>query len=117
MAGRVFILVHYSDDVLIGNRGFLPEEKANGLVLVFNKRMNFTWDDEGISTTLVFGTAPEKCFIPQEQIGLVFSPDLNVQLSLPVVKKEPDAGKEAAGKKKETAGQKVVPIDFHKKKK
>jgi hypothetical protein len=79
LAGRVFVLVAYSENVIIGERGFLPEEKEKGLVLVFNARMKFEWDRQGISATLGFGTRTEKCFIPPESIISVFSPDLNAQ--------------------------------------
>ena len=38
MAGRVFIHVRYSDDVLIGNRGFLAEEKEKVIKVDFSKK-------------------------------------------------------------------------------
>ncbi len=77
--GRAFVLVRYSDNVVLGNRGFTAEEKRNGIILVFNSRMNFLWDDYGITATLVFGTSPQKCFIPVDDIMAVYSPDLNAQ--------------------------------------
>lgn len=86
LAGRVFIVVDYQEDVIIGKRGFLPEEKERGLVLVFNKRMNFKWDKNILKATLVFGNTPEKCYIPVNAIAGVFSPDLRVQLLVPVLK-------------------------------
>lgn len=79
MAERAFILVRYSEDVVLGRRGFTEEEKENGITLVFNKRMNFQWDDYGITVTLVFGTSPQKCFIPADDIIAVSSPELNAQ--------------------------------------
>jgi hypothetical protein len=85
-AGRVFIIVDYDESVVIGKRGFLPEEKERGLVLVFNNRMKFNWDEDAITATLVFGNTPEKCYIPINAIAGVFSPDLRVQLAVPVFK-------------------------------
>ncbi|GAB5047231.1 hypothetical protein [Thermodesulfovibrio sp. TK110] len=87
LAGRVFIIVDYDESVVIGKRGFLPEEKERGLVLVFNSRMKFSWENDVITATLVFGSKPEKCYIPVNAIAVVFSPDLRVQLSVPVVRK------------------------------
>jgi hypothetical protein len=87
LAGRVFIIVDYDESVVIGKRGFLPEEKERGLVLVFNSRMKFSWENDAITATLVFGSTPEKCYIPVNAIAVVFSPDLRVQLSVPVVRK------------------------------
>ncbi len=79
MVGRVFIVVRYSDRVIIGNRGFTSEEKENGIVLVFNSKMKFHWDEQGINATLVFGTTPQKCFIPEDDIIAIYSPDLYAQ--------------------------------------
>lgn len=86
LAGRVFIIVDYDENVIIGKRGFLPEEKERGLVLVFNNKMKFSWDDNSISATLVFGSSPEKCYIPVNAIAGVFSPDLRIQLAVPAFK-------------------------------
>jgi hypothetical protein len=80
LAGRVYLLVKYSENVQIGNRGFLPEEKEHGLVLVLNTKMHFTWDEYGISVKLVFGESPQKCFIPADDILAIYSPELNSQL-------------------------------------
>ncbi len=119
IVGRVFIAVRYGEDVVIGKRGFLPQEREKGLVLVFNKKMNFTWDDLGITTTLAFGTTPEKCFIPQESIVTVFSPELNAQFS--ALTKEGEDSKEPqkkikAPEKKTSSDKKVISVDFKKKK-
>lgn len=84
LAGRVFIIVDYDESVVIGKRGFLPEEKERGLVLVFNSKMKFNWDNDAITATLVFGNTPEKCYIPINTIAGVFSPDLRIQLAVPV---------------------------------
>jgi len=86
LAGRVFIIVDYDENVVIGKRGFLPEEKERGLVLVFNHKMKFHWSDDALTATLVFGNTPEKCYIPVNSIAGVFSPDLRVQLNVPVFK-------------------------------
>lgn len=119
IVGRVFIAVRYGKDVVIGKRGFLPEEREKGLVLVFNRKMNFTWDDVGITTTLAFGTTPEKCFIPQESIITIFSPELNAQFS--ALAKEGKDPKEPQRKikaieEKILPDKKVITVDFKKKK-
>ncbi len=80
LAGRVYLLVKYSENVKVGTRGFLPEEKEHGLVLVLNTKMHFTWDEYGISVKLVFGDSPQKCFIPVDDVLAIYSPELNSQL-------------------------------------
>ncbi len=124
LAGRVFILARYSEDVTIGNRGFLPEEKEKGIVLVFNKRMNFEWTDSGISAKLVFGAATHQCFIPHDKIMSVFSPELSAQFA--VAPTSESGSKEIWDPKKRLPGvrkkadrspdDKVVRVDFNKKK-
>lgn len=120
LAGRVFIVVQYSEDVEIGNRGFLPEERENGLILVFNSRMNFTWDNGGILGHLVFGTSPEKCFVPEDDIVAIYSPELETHFST-AVKSNVSPPELVSEKKKpsaETKGsKKIVKVDFSKKKK
>lgn len=86
MAGRVFIIVDYDESVVIGKRGFLPEEKERGLVLVFNKRMSFAWQADALVANLVFVDKPEKCYIPINFITGVFSPDLRIQMVMPSFK-------------------------------
>ncbi len=119
LAGRVFVLVRHSDGVAIGKRGFLPEEREKGLVLVFNNKMNFTWDDSGISAKLVFGTTSEACFIPQDDIVSVFSPELLAQFTVSAEEKHapevPSAPREEK-KQKKAPRAKVVRVDFTKKK-
>lgn len=125
LIGRVFVLANYSPDVVIGNRGFLPEEKEKGIVLVFNRRMNFEWGAEGISAKLVFGSATHECFIPHDAIVSVFSPELSAQFSIspgPVsqVKEEGHPKKRLSGPREKTAkssNDKVVRVDFNKKSK
>lgn len=87
-AGRVFVLVRYSDRVVIGRRGFSEQERSTGLVLVFNPGMKFTWDETGIHATLVFSSTPEKCHIPPEGIVAVYSPELGVQLTTGVTNED-----------------------------
>lgn len=121
LAGRVFILVRHADDVMIGRRGFLPEEKEKGIVLVLNSRMNFTWDDEGISVKLMFGTVPEQCFIPAHRIMSVFSPELNAQFSMTTEGMEKTASGDSAkqkrpAKEKSPAVDNIIPVDFKRKK-
>ncbi len=113
-AGRVFVLIEYGEDVLIGNRGFLPEEREKGLVLVFNRRMQFGWSDDSLTATLVFGTLAEKCVIPSGRIRAVFSPELNTQLSIGPSENAAPKGEQKA--KPAEADGKVVRVDFQKRK-
>lgn len=121
LAGRVFIVTRYSENVSIGNRGFMPEEKKNGLVLVFNSQMKFAWNDQGIEATLVFGSSPQKCFIPQEDIIAVYSPEFEAQFittpsgadgKIPREESFPEEPRH-----REENGEKVIRIDFGKKRK
>ena len=116
LAGRVFVAVGYGDDVVIGKRGFLPQEKEKGIILVFNRKMNFTWDDEGITATLVFGTTPEKCYIPQSRIMTIFSPELNAQFSTFPQKETTAQDVDREAEEKPLADDKVIKVDFSKKK-
>ena len=123
--GRVFLVVRYSEQVHIGNRGFLPEEREHGLVLVFNQRMNFSWTDGIIRCQLVFGQTPEDCVIPEEFVIGINSPEAQTQFlclaetPLPEpAKAEPEEKKgDPARKTKRTAKTgNVVTVDFRKKK-
>lgn len=122
IAGRVFIVVRYSPDVIIGKRGFTEEEIKQGLVLVFNPNMKLQWDDFGITATLAFGTAPQKCFIPADSIVAIYSPDMNVQFlaagkyeqkDKPKKEQTSDTEKKCDGSEKSS----VVKVDFTKKEK
>ncbi len=117
LTGRVFVVVKYSEEVLIGDRGFLPEEKENGLVLVLNKRMNFKWDDYGLDARLVFGTSPQHCIVPARHIIGVYSPELSSQF-LCLTEDGPEDPPESV-KDRPTAGEgassKVVKVDFRRK--
>jgi len=120
LAGRVFIVVRYSENVEIGNRGFLPEERENGLILVFNSRMNFSWDDGGILAHLVFGTSPEKCFIPEDDIVAIYSPELETHFSTVIINSEKNITSVSENKRPSTrtkGTEKIVKVDFSKKKK
>jgi hypothetical protein len=117
LAGRVFVLVNYSEDVIIGSRGFLPEEKEKGLVLVFNNRMNFEWTGQALSAKLVFGSKPEQCFVPADEIVSVFSPELSAHFSVARTTKETPPQRRGKPKIETSAGgKKVVKVDFGKKK-
>ncbi len=111
LAGRVFIVARYSEAVIIGNRGFTQDERKNGIVLVFNKSMNFTWDESGIASTLVFGTSPQKCFVPSDDIVAIYSPELQSQF-ITVLNAATARDPEET---EEEAGPNVVKVDFKKK--
>ncbi len=120
MAGRVFVLVRYSEHVILGNRGFTADEKENGIILVFNSKMNFQWDEYGVTATLVFGTSPQKCFVPVDEITAIYSSELGAQftVSSPSGKMQEIRTKSAADAKdpSESAGN-VIKVDFIKKQK
>jgi len=84
-------------------------------VLVFNSKMNFDWNEQGISATLGFGSRNEKCFIPAESIFSVFSPDLNAQFSVSPVAQRPSQTKQASEKGPSPSIEKVIKVDFGKK--
>jgi hypothetical protein len=116
IAGRVFVVVRDSERVVIGNRGFTEEERKNGIVLVFNRSMNFSWDDTGIITTLVFGTSPQKCFIPSDDITAIYSPELNAQFIAAPQASDGEPEKHKTEGNHEKKGEKVVRVDFSRKK-
>lgn len=121
IAGRVFIIVRYSERVRIGTRGFTEDEKKNGIVLVFNKAMNFSWDDSGITAVLVFGPSQQKCFVPAEDIIMIYSPELNSQFisAQPAVTGAADKEKQQPQPSEglsATRDSNVVSVDFKKKK-
>lgn len=123
MTGRVFIVIKFSESVIVGNRGFLPEEKENGLVLVFNSGMRFRWEGNAIDATLSFGLRTEKCYIPADDIIAIYSPEAQAQFitapSQSVTTVDDRSGKEdnapsTEGKEK---NENVVRVDFRSKKK
>lgn len=82
--GKVFMVVKYSENSTIGNRGFTDEEKKKGIILVFNSRnyKNLQWTEDGsIITSLGFGISNklEKCFLHFDDIVSVFSPDAMIR--------------------------------------
>lgn len=121
LAGRVFIVIKYSENVSMGDRGFVSDEKENGLVLVFNSSMNFRWEDTGIHASLIFGTSPQKCFIPADDIIAIYSPELKGQFTVSPKENAQTQDNRAEGKKEKGApevnNEKVVKVDFRKKKK
>lgn len=120
LAGRVFVLVRYSEHVVLGKRGFTPDEKENGIILVFNSRMNFQWDDYGITATLVFGTSPHKCFIPLDEISAIYSSELGTQFIVSPMSgkvEELKAGSAAEVKGSSESAGNVIKVDFTKRQK
>jgi len=126
-AGRVFVHVRPSMELEIGRRGLLGDELNNGITLVFNSHMKFDWGPMGIEATLVFGSTPEKCFIPDNAIDSIYSPELKVQLLMeqsedtPGPKDKFKHGFEPSGKHHSHAPVRkgdgnVIEVDFHKKK-
>lgn len=120
IVGRVFILVKYSEHVILGNRGLAADERENGIVLVFNSGMNFQWDDYGITATLVFGSSPQKCFIPVDDITAVYSSELNTQfIVLPMSGKTQQLQTESTVKAEgpSVSAGNVIKVDFKKRQK
>ncbi len=120
IGGRVFILVRHSENVILGNRGLTADERENGIILVFNQGMNFQWDDYGITATLVFGSSPQKCFVPVDDIAAVYSSELNTQfIVLPMSGGKQDFKAESALRAEGPsvfAGN-VIKVDFTKRQK
>jgi hypothetical protein len=120
IVGRVFVHVGYSEDARIGRRGFLPEEKEDGLVLVFNNSMKFSWDETGLDATLVFGAVPEKCHIPLKDIKAIYSPELGAQFLVGPGAVEPGknalekGARKARARAKARGGDKLIKVDFRK---
>ena len=81
MSGRVFIHVRPSESVDLGKRRFTEEESRDGIVLVFNEKMRFSWVEGGMEAKLVFGGTAEKCFIPSKDIISIYSPEAGVQFT------------------------------------
>jgi hypothetical protein len=99
--GNVYLLVRYSDNTVIGKRGFTEEEKKKGLVLVFNNKTSTTldWDEDGnLSCVLAFGPRKEDVSIHHDDLLGVFSPEAGVQFL------RGDAGKEPASPPETDAG-------------
>jgi hypothetical protein len=106
--GRVFIMVKYSERTIIGSRGFTNEEKEKGLILVFNSR-NLQWTEDGsLVAALGFGASNriENCFIHQDDIVSVFSPDAMVKFD----RWDMSEVKESSGKEK-SEEEKIISLD------
>ncbi len=115
MAGRVFILIQYSEDVRIGTRGFIGDEPEKGLILVFNDKMRFSWDNGVIEAKLSFNNAPQKCRIPVSNIVTIYSPELQSQFTCAyqgMSTGEPDDNEVDT---EDIENSKVVKVDFSKK--
>jgi stringent starvation protein B len=108
LGGRAYIQVRPSEGVSIGRRGFVGEEQEKGIVLVFNTKMKFGWNVDGLSATLMFGTSPEKCFIPAEDIVAIYSPELGAQFTVSPEDVEGEGGPEEPD-------DNVIQVDFKKK--
>ncbi len=115
--GQVYVVVKYSANSDIGNRGFTDDEKDKGLVLVFNERnhKNLKWTEDGsIVATLGFGggNRPEKCFLYSDDIVSVFSPKARIRFDRWDMWDEKDQteGHERPEEKKQQT-EKVVSLD------
>jgi hypothetical protein len=117
LMGRVYIIVRYSEDVVLGNREFTEQEMENGLILVFNAKTNFTWKDDAIEAKLVFGASPQKCYIPAEHVVAVYSPELNTQFVVTYRAAEGAVTQNDAGKTTPPEPDNILRVDFKKKKK
>lgn len=121
--GSVYLLVRYSDNTVIGKRGFTEEEKKHGLVLVFNNKTSaaLEWDKEGnLACVLAFGTRKENLSIHHNDLLGVFSPEAGVQFLRSDInkgeKEEPPAAPEGTAPGGD-AGQVVSMSKFRKRKK
>jgi hypothetical protein len=124
--GRALVVVKYSDQTIIGARGFTEQEKEKGLILVFNSRnhKNLQWtEDGGIVAALGFGANNriENCFIHNEDIVSVFSPDAKVKFDrwdIWDAKETSDESKRSREPEKEkSAEEKIISLDNFKKSK
>ena len=124
--GRAFIIVKYSERSIIGNRGFTDEEKEKGLALVFNNKnhKNLQWtEDGGIVAALGFGTNNriENCFIHNEDIVSVFSPDAKVKFDrwdmLDAKESPEESEKFREPEEEKSAGENIISLDNFKKSK
>ena len=123
IVGRVFLIVKYAANVVIGERGFLDIEKHNGLVLVFNQRMDFTWANGVIEAVLQFDGRPEPCLIPTEHVLAIYSPEIQVQFVSMYQKEdihppvENNTGMADETSEQQSVHDNVLRVDFTKKKK
>jgi hypothetical protein len=121
--GRVFVVIKQSERTVIGSRGFIDEEKENGLVLAFNSKNYKTlqWTEDGsIITTLGFGSnnKVENCFLHSDDIVSVYSPDAKIKFDRwDMMGTNPDiiGTKIRNGKKDTEAKGKIVSLDSFRK--
>lgn len=116
--GTVYLIVKYSNNTVIGKRGFTDEEKKQGLVLAFNNKTNtiLTWDDSGnLSCILAFGARKEDVTINHDDLLGVFSPEAGVQFIRSDIGKESSAAPEQAIEQADTP--QVVSLNNFKKRK
>jgi hypothetical protein len=83
--GQVYIMAKYSENSVIGDRGFSEEEKKQGIILTFNQKnhKHLNWIEDGsITASLGFGANNrlEKCFLHYDDIVSVFSPSAKVRI-------------------------------------
>lgn len=96
--GKVYLLVRYSGNSVIGKRGFTEGEQKQGLVLVFNNRTNnrMEWDADGnVSCVLAFGAQREDVYLHHDDLLGVLSPEAGVQFMRSDIGKEQTSGPEA----------------------
>jgi len=124
--GQVYIGVKYSENTVIGTRGFSEEERIKGLTLVFNQRnnKNLVWSEDGsIRATLGFGVGnkSEKCFLHSDDIVSIFSPSAKIKFDRWDVweQKESVMKSNSVSKsvKTESQNEKVVSLDRFRKSK
>jgi hypothetical protein len=112
LAGRVFVVIMYSEHAIIGDRGFLGDEKETGLTLIFNSKMRFLWDGDIIEARLSFNGRVQKCFIPSDNIIAIYSPELKTQFMTSHLPKPIEDGEMET-----TSAENVIKVDFTKKRK
>ncbi|MBF0541158.1 MAG: hypothetical protein HQK91_06885 [Nitrospirae bacterium] len=112
LAGRVFLVIMYSEHAIIGDRGFIGNEKEMGLTLIFNSKMRFLWEGDIIEARLSFNGRVQKCIIPADNIIAIYSPELRTQF---MTTQTPQP---AEDEDTETiSDENVIKVDFTKKKK
>jgi hypothetical protein len=113
LAGRVFIVIRYSDEVMIGDRGFIGQEMETGLTLIFSSSMRFLWEGDFIEARLSFNNRVQKCIIPADNIIAIYSPELNTHFTTSFVSEASSDDSDSETPSVEN----VIKVDFTKKKK
>ena len=118
--GQVYVVVKYSENSTIGNRGFTEEEKKKGLVLIFNQRnhKHLQWTGDGsVIASLGFGAnnRPEKCFLHFDDIISVFSPSAKVRIDRwdmwDIEEQAGESPKSVTSKSEISDSEKIVSLD------